>query len=304
VARRSLALLLAASERARGTLRELDVSGWYRMRVVEGEEALEHEQLVAILCANAASLLELRAWQPVHSDIGTLTSTKGIEELLAAATRLRLLECDALLTGEDARGPLPRLLREPQFAPLRLQTLSIVAENAQPPPDVPALAAWAARHTSLKRLDLWDFPLESEAALDAMVHLAVSQLQCVTLGSCSLSPASLPALTQMLESRLLTELYIDNDNAPLLVGAAVPTFCAALQASRLVRLDLYSMHLWESQADGLAVIAACTSHPSMRTINFTYNALGDAPGRGVIEGVLVALQESIPGLRLTYIEDW
>jgi len=67
VARRSPALLRAACERARGMLRELDVSGWYNMRVGEGEEALKNAQLLPVLRANAASLLELRAWWPVHS---------------------------------------------------------------------------------------------------------------------------------------------------------------------------------------------------------------------------------------------
>jgi hypothetical protein len=198
---------------------------------------------------------------------------------------------------------LPRLLREPQFAPLRLRMLEVNADDVQPPPDVPALAAWAATHASLKRLDLYDLPLDSDPALDAVVHLAVSQLQHLTLVRCSLSPASLPTLARMLESRSLTVLRIYNEYEPLLVGAAVPAFCAALRASRLVSIDLCEMRLWESQADGLAVIAACTGHPTFHTIGFRHNDLGDAPDRAVIEGALVELQESIPGLRLTYIEE-
>ena len=106
----------------------------------------------------------------------------------------------------------------------------------------------------------------------------------------------------MLASRSLTVLRIYNSNMPLLVGAAVPAFCAALRASPLVSLELCDMRLWESQADSLAIIAACTGHPTLRTISFEYNALGDAPGRAVIEGALFALQESIPGLSLTYID--
>jgi len=299
VARRMLALLCAASERTRGTLRELDVSGWYQMPVGEGEDELDSVQLLPLLRANAASLLKLRAWKPVDSGEGYLTSTTGVEDLLAAAPRLRLLECDAGLEGEDARGPLPRLLREPHFTPLRLQTLYISADTVQPPLLVPALAAWAATHASLKRLDLLRVRLDSEAALDAVVSLAMSQLRHLTLFCCSLSPASLPALTLMLEASL-TVLCIYNDDAPLLVGAAVPAFCAALRASRLVSLELCNMRLWESQADGLAVIAACTDHPTLREISFEYNDLGDAPGRAVIEGALVALQNSSPGLRLLF----
>ena len=62
VARRLLALLRAASERAQGTLRELDESGWYHMPV--REEALGNEQLLPILRSNAFSLLELRSGVP------------------------------------------------------------------------------------------------------------------------------------------------------------------------------------------------------------------------------------------------
>jgi hypothetical protein len=98
-------------------------------------------------------------------------------------------------------------------------------------------------------------------------------------------------------------LYIYNNDTPLLVGAAVPAFCAALRASRLVSLELCGICLWESQADSLAVIAACTGHPTLRAISFEFNALEAAFGRAVIEGALEALQESIPGLRLTYIEE-
>ena len=224
-----------------------------------------------------------------------------MEELLAAAPRLCLLECDAILEGEDARSPeLPRLLREPQFAPLRLQTLYIDAAYVQPPPDVPALAAWAATHASLKRLDFMRVRLDIEPALDAVVSLAMSQLQYVILDNCSLSPNSLPALTRMFGSRSLSMLYIYNNDTPLLVGAAVPAFCAALRASRLVRLGLCNMRLWESQADGLAVVAACTGHPTLRTIDFWDNGLPNAPGRAVIDAALDALAASIPGLRFTH----
>jgi hypothetical protein len=99
------------------------------MSLADGEEAFRRAHLLLILRANAALLLELRAWKPADSEGGTLTSTKGVEELLVAAPRLRLLECDAFLSGESACGPLPLLVCEPQFAPLRVQTLYIDAEN-------------------------------------------------------------------------------------------------------------------------------------------------------------------------------
>jgi hypothetical protein len=160
---------------------------------------------------------------------------------------------------------------------------------------MPALAAWAATHASLKCLDFCDVRLDSEPALDAVVHLAVSQLQHLTLSSCSLSPASLPGLTRMLDSRSLSVLCIWNGNAPLLVGAAIAAFCAALQASHMVSLELCYMRLWESQADGLAVVAACTGHPTLCAISFIYNGLQNAPGIAAIDAALDALEASIPG---------
>jgi hypothetical protein len=60
------------------------------------------------------------------------------------------------------------------------------------------------------------------------------------------------------------------------------------------------MHLWEAQADGLAVIAACNGHPTLRGLIFDDNDLENAPGKAVIETALDALQASIPGLYLIF----
>jgi len=102
----------------------------------------------------------------------------------------------------------------------------------------------------------------------------------------------------MLASASLTDLRIYNGYAPLFVGAVVPAFCAALRASRLVRLRLFGVRLWESLADGLAVVAACTGHPTLRTLYLEYNDLEHAPGRAAIEAALDALQAAIPELLL------
>ena len=101
----------------------------------------------------------------------------------------------------------------------------------------------------------------------------------------------------MLASASLTDLRIDG-NAPLLVGAVVLAFCTALRASRQVRLELWGVRLWESLADGLAVIAACTGHATLRILCLNRNGLEHAPGRAAIEAALDALQASIPNLHL------
>jgi len=105
-------------------------------------------------------------------------------------------------------------------------------------------------------------------------------------------------MTRLLASASLTDLRIGHENEPLLVGAFLPAFCSALRASRLVTLQLWGVSLWQSHADGLAVVAACGGHPMLRTLDFQYNDLEHAPGRAAIEAALDALQASIPELLL------
>ena len=105
-------------------------------------------------------------------------------------------------------------------------------------------------------------------------------------------------MTRMLASASLTVVGIFMEHIPLLVGATVPAFCTALRASRLVTLTLWGVRLWQSHADGLAVIAACMGHPTLRTLNVQSNGLEHAPDRAAIEAALDALQASIPELRL------
>jgi len=280
IAHRAPALLRAVSERAQGTLRSLSA---------DNDALVSKLVLLPVLRANADSLLALRIW---HS----LFDVKDVEELLAAAPRLEFLDVNVQLHGDEARGPVPRLMIDPQFYRLRMQRLKIRAENVQPPPDVIALTAWIATHETLKNLWLAHVRLDSEPVLSAVVNLASArQLRFLILQQCNLSSASLPALTRMLESGSLLGLTIANGHVPLLLGAAVPAFCAALRAARLLKLELYAMRLWESV--GLAVIVACAGHPTLRTVNFVGNNL-NVPNRAGIEAALDALAASIPGLLL------
>jgi len=280
----------------------LDVTGWrgFLQGINTGEEGDEEvvttlQVILPVLQANAGSLVELRAWDCLEpGKRWHFLSVLNIEALLAAAPLLRLLECDAGARGELSTTTL-RLLEEQQFAPVRLQALYLQPMNA--PLGVPATAARISLHPSLKRLHVWCVDLRSELALDAVVDLSISQLQRLTMVNCNLSPASLPALTRMLGSGCLTELLIYNGLAPLVLGVAVPAFCAALRASRLVELALESIWLWHSLEDGLAVIAACTGHPTLRALNLRYNMQYD-PGRDVIEAALDALAASNAELRL------
>jgi hypothetical protein len=300
VARRTPAMLRAASECAQGTLRVLDLSGWPFgddqqanpfYEEVEGEDGafiVSLKYLMPILTSNSSSLSELRAGGSVQLEVDV------IEGILAAAPHLRLLECDTSLYHEEARGPKPRLLEatanDPNFAPLRLLRLEIYAEDEQPPLDVQALAVWAAKHASLLSLSLSFVPLDSVPTLGAVVDLAISQLQSLSLSACGLSPASLPALTRMLmTSNALLSLHLSISRLPLLTGADVPAFCAALRSSRLVELSLNSMHLWESLEDGLAVFAACAKHPTLRKLRLTFNQTDEGPAPSAVGAALAML---------------
>jgi hypothetical protein len=234
-------------------------------------------------------------------------STAQVEELLAAAPLLRVQECDVNLSSDnEALAPVPRLLVEPQFAAVRLCSLKIYAHHAQL--DVPAVVARLALHASLTRLDLYRVQLDRQPALNAVVDFAISQLQRLQLWDCRRSPASLPALTRLLESGSgsaggsLTELVISNNHNPLLVGAGVPAFCAALRASPLVKLELAAVSLFNSLEDGLAVVAACTGHPTLRELNLSYNIFNAvaAPAVGAALAALVAANSELQTLDVNY----
>jgi hypothetical protein len=256
-----------------------------------------------VLRSNARSLLELRAGS--LSD-GSWFSTAQVEELLAAAPLLRVLECNVNLdSGNEALTPVPRLLVEPQFASVCLRSLAKNAFDTQL--DVPAVVARLALHASLTCLDLHRVQLDSQPALDAVVDFAISQLQRLQLWDCRLSPASLPALTRLLESGCgsaggsLTELDISNVNPPL-EGAGMPAFCAALRASRLVKLRLAQMSLFDSLEDGPAVVAACTGHPTLRELDLSWNHVDavTSPAVGAALAALVSANSELHSLDVSY----
>ena len=88
----------AASARAAGFLHVLDVSGW---------RDLDNAALMAVAHANAASLLELRAWGSsltatyrIRFPIDTITA------LLEAAPQLHALQCDVDCSVAEASAAI------------------------------------------------------------------------------------------------------------------------------------------------------------------------------------------------------
>jgi hypothetical protein len=303
LARRTPALLAAAAAQSQGALRVLDLSGWRELFRMPNQHNATLEQMLPVLRSNARSLLELRAGSLSSGNFGF--NTPQIEELLAAAPLLRVLECDVNLGFDnEALAPAPCLLVEQQFAAVRLRSLAINAFVTQL--DAPVVVARLALHATLTRLDLYDVHLDSQPVLNAVVDLAISQLQRLQLWYCRLSPASLPALTRLLErgsgsaGGSLTELFIYNNNNPLLESAGVPAFCAALRASRLIELGLAAVRLFDSLEDGLAVVAACTGHPTLRELNLRWNRVDHvtSPAVGGALAALVAADSALQTLNV------
>lgn len=262
VFRRTHRLLTAAAARARGALEELDISG---SSLVQGPPLFGTvEQLRPVLQANTG-LRRLRTGRSL------LFSAAEIESLLTAAPRLCVLECGARLMGAETRFRIPPLLLDPRFSLVRLNALKIVADGVPPVLDVAGTVARAALHSCIVSLELWDAPLNNEA-LDAVVELAIMQLRHLQLFNARLSPASLPALTRMLERGSLSKLCIGNSDRALLQGPSLPPFCAALQTSTVVELELRRVDMWSSFSSGQSVIAACTAHQTLRSLDISGNS--------------------------------
>jgi hypothetical protein len=188
-----------------------------------------------------------------------------------------------------------RLLRnEPPFAPLRLHTLEFhPAEGEQDEATVLALAAELASHAHLRRLLLISAPLNTAAALDAVVDAALTQrLTSVALRRCSLSPDSAPALVRLIGGSALAELDIWGGNNALLDAPTALVLGNALRASStLTAVSLQYVGLWRDPAAATALLGALTGHPSLRSLNISYNQVdpADREEAGAALGALVAV---------------
>jgi hypothetical protein len=276
------ALLHAAAARARGELEALDLRGCTLVTSVA---------LLAVVTANGA-LRELRTHSIFrrvrHS--GPL-ETDALEALMRAAPRLAVCEADVVCT-ELALAH--RLLRnEPPFAPLRLHTFEFVPDEVDiDEADVLAFADDTASHAHLRRLYLNSAPLNVAAALDAVVNAALTrQLTCVRLHRCNLSPESAPALVRLVGGGALAELDIYGRGQQLVdVPAALALGDALRASSTLTAVSLRSAQIWRDPAAATALLGALAGHPSVRSLNLSYNVV-DAAGRnkaGAALGALVA----------------
>jgi len=208
------------------------------------------------------------------------------------------------LACESAEEALRVMGDEPLFAPLRILKLLIRAHREDF--DVAALAAAAAAHPSLKKLTISSLPLAEVAAVRLLMDMAVSKLTTLLLRTCDVLPDALPELARLLGSPSLKHLQVSGlpeFERQLFVGLGVSGFCTSLRASGLVSLDVSYSRLFDSLTDGLALLSACTGHPTLRSVGLCGNtvvavpeapvAVGDALASLVAAGSILTLNVAI-----------
>jgi hypothetical protein len=222
--------------------------------------------------------------------------TDALEALLRAAPRLTVCEADVRCTELALTR---RLLRnEPPFEPLHVRTLAFhPAEHERDEAAVVALAADLPSHAHLRRLELLHAPLNTAAALDAVVDAALTrQLTSVALRECDLTSESAPALVRLVGGGALADIF-GNRVAPHIMDAfalldvtAARALGDALRASStLTAVSLRSVRLWHDLAAATALLGALTGHPSLRSLGLYGNGLGRSTREsGAVIAALVA----------------
>jgi hypothetical protein len=272
------AALRAAAARAGKQLLELDLNE---------RSGVGYDAVLAVVTASGAALRELRLWDTPSPSTrsllaaGTYLLSGSVERLLRAAPQLRVFEVDI---GCELIADAARLLSgELLFAPLRVRALTVGHENEAPDEAaVLALAAAVAGHAWLAELTLEHVPLNTAAALDALVDAALARrLRAVVLYHCRLSPASAPALARLVDGGLAR---LDIVRMQHLHVPAAQLLSNALRASTmLTSLTLCEVGLWLDPAAAVLLLGALTGHQSLRELDFSYNTAG-TPVMQVIAG--------------------
>jgi hypothetical protein len=273
-------LFRCASRRAGGGLHSLQVD----------TEHVTHEALMDVLAANAGALRELHT----HSDEPYTIFRQGVaatevEALCVAAPLLRIFATD--LYGDPAGMQAVRraLRNEAPFGLLRVVHLNAEFGDVDEA-GVVALAADVAAHASVNRLELQFAPLNTPAALDAVVDAALARrMHTVALHACGLSRASAPALARLLGGGALTSLSCAGMR--LLDAPAAAVLAAALRAnSTLTSLALNSARVFDDPAAAAELLGALHGHVSLRVLSLWSNLVevADRAAVGAALGSLVA----------------
>jgi hypothetical protein len=268
-------LLRCAAARAGGGLQSLHVN----------KDHISHAALLEVVAANAGALRNLHTLRV--APIAGFTPDEA-EELCAAAPLLRHFATDFYDSDRDMQAVRAALRNEAPFGPLRLGHLRADLRDEEEA-GVVAFAADVALHASLSGLELEDAPLDTPAALDAVVDAALARrMHTVDLYECGLSATSAPALARLLGSDALTTLACWNmdllEDAP-----AARVLAAALRANcTLTSLKLYNAGVFADPADAAELLAALHGHPSLRVLDLGNNR-ADAAHREAVGAALGAL---------------
>ena len=280
------AVLRGAAARARGQVQTLAVM----------HSAVSYDAVLQFVTANADSLHELYCMKP--EDISWIQSwgAQLVERIARAASQLRILHVDVCVSGADA---VRMVSKDEPFGALRLHSLGMFRVTVA---DLLALAAeMTRRQEPLQRLSLQSAPLQTSAALDALADAALACRLCtLTIDTCDLSMALVPALTRILYGNNLTSLIIYRSVVPLFDAAAVKQFADALASHRaLFCLRLVTVELWQNPAASAAVLRAVTRHPTLQELYVSDTRIPDPAAAGAALGAVVAA--NAPALRSLWI---
>jgi hypothetical protein len=283
--RRSLdALLRCAAARAGGGLHSLQAN----------KHLVTHAALLDVLTANAGALREVHAHTRNNHPLGYTPAQ--VEALLGAAPQLRTFAAELYCEATEVQATRRALRNEAPFDPMRVRHLFANLGN-EDEAGVMAFTADVATHASLKRLKLFYAPLETAAALDAVVDAALARrMQRIELLNCSLSPASAPALARLLGSDALTALKCAHMHR-LLDAPAARVLAAALRAnSTLTSLTLAGVGVFDDAAATAELLDALTGHASLRLLSLHGNRVQAAhqAAAGAALGAFVAA--NVPAL--------
>ena len=307
--RLALALLRAACARAKGCLESVDLSG---LDDFSGDTVVL-QWLDSASAANKASLRDLVAPHIPILNVGKVTA-------LCRALPLCRVRCSLHCNAVQA---LPMLRREPPFALLTIRYMGVRHGDE---PDIEAdsddegddeadvlddqsvldMAAALAGYKGMEKLHNSTVLLATRAVLDVLVDGAISAgIKDAHFSDCGFSQTALPALTRLLQSPGFESLSVENDNAALFEGPALPAFCEALRnCTSLKALELVLVHLWDDMAVATQLIAALEGLPALQKLSLCGNSTEGSPAvqraAGECLAHLIARSSSLRKLDVPY----
>jgi hypothetical protein len=229
--------------------------------------AVSPAALLAVVTANAATLLEMRLGDPTP-DVYPLYAILCFEALLLAAPQLCI--SDAVATCFGLATACRMLRNEGTFGRLRLRRLCLFANQnvAAREEAVLALIAALPSHDSLTALQVEDVLIDTAVKLNAVADAVLRQrMTALWLMNCGLTRACAPALARLCASSTLTELGVGGDGAVLEDMPTVLVIADALRANTsLTDLSLENLGIWRDPAVGTALMGALTRHRSVRKL--------------------------------------